>query len=215
MRRYYSSFGRRSTSCRPLLLYLVFGWMHLRPFCRLPGRYALYQDRLYVTVVSGFCIPLLMVQSINHLPPSSDRVSKPTAGGKLTSLQMLAAPAVTWVVDESDQCVIADAVADLGLPIWSKKATLSVPHASPGVFVDVLDVHLDAKGNQYLSDTPPSGVINIFPVCEGVSLSFKNSAKSCLLTLHPTLKMYLSWRYAERTLPMPGQIMSCVKVLAF
>lgn len=86
---------------------------------------------------------------------------KYSSNGERALSQLPAAHIDTWVVDESDRDVVADAVDHLGLHMRSVEATPSVFPASPGVVVDVLDVNSDAAGDSDLSDIPPSGVIDI------------------------------------------------------
>lgn len=98
---------------------------------------------------------------LHQLPSTEVTVHKPAASGELAPPQMLTARVVTGVVDESVLCVIPNAVAHLGLPFRSDKATPSVLLALPGVIVDVRSLDLDAKGDWDMSDIPQSGVIDI------------------------------------------------------
>lgn len=68
---------------------------------------------------------------------------------------------VTWVVFESVQCVIADAVAHFGLYAKSDEATPILPPGSPSVVVDVLGEDLYSNSDWDLSDISLSGVIEI------------------------------------------------------
>lgn len=89
---------------------------------------------------------------------------------------MLPVVVVTWVVDESDRCFIADAVANLGLPPRSDDPALSFPPASPGVVVHVLGEVLDGESYWGLSETPRSGVIDI---CCSLPYDFSFIQENC------------------------------------
>lgn len=72
-----------------------------------------------------------------------------------------------------DRFVLSDADAHLALPRKSDEAALPLSFSSSVIFVDVVDVDLDAECNWDLSDVPRSGVIDVFPVSEGTSRSLK------------------------------------------
>lgn len=80
---------------------------------------------------------------------------------------MLAARSTTWAVEESNLCVVADTIANLGLQLRLNEATRSVTPAPPGVVADKLDVDLEANGMLSFSEIPPSGVIDISSSLQG------------------------------------------------
>lgn len=83
------------------------------------------------------------------------------ANSKPTPSQIFAVGAVTWGNNESDQCLLTDAVTHLSWLQRSYEATPPVSPASPGLVVAIMDVELDAEASWDMSGIPASAVIDV------------------------------------------------------
>lgn len=100
--------------------------------------YSSLTARLYVWAIVGSRIPSFMAEFINYLLLRSCHISAPPVASM--SLLRYLLRVVTWFVDESDLCSLADSVMNFELPLSSDEAPPSVPSGLPAVVFDVLGV---------------------------------------------------------------------------
>lgn len=157
----------------------------------------LCQAGLVIFTFERLLVPYTFADApVHELSAAEGTSRKHAASDAIAPPQVLAVRLGTsGLVDELDQCDIADAVLLFGPVSKVGDATSYVPLASPDV-IDLLVIDWHHEMNSNCRTSCHLALSMFVPVCKKTSRSFLKSTTSFRLTVHPTPGTCFSWRYA-------------------